>query len=136
MSIKDTLTGEFDHLITRLEAEGHALAARFRAFHGKLVAAEPKVEAKAKTDVEAVEHDAEAAAAPVVAEAVHDAKTTATDARQAVVHAGEYVLSNDALDRLAPAAETPAAPAAASPETAATPTATDAGPAAAAEVTP
>ena len=134
MSIKDALTGEFEHLIMRLEAEEHALAARFRALHGKLIEAAPKVEAEAEADVKTVARDADAAAAPVVAEAVHDAKTVAGDATTAVVHAGEYVLGSDAVNRIAPDAAPPAVPAK-SPDTAAAST-TEGGPAAAAEVKP
>jgi hypothetical protein len=136
MSIKDVLTGEFDHLITRLEGEGHALAARFRALHGKLADAAPKVESEARTDAEHVVQDAVAAATPIVEEAVHDAKTVQADATLAVVHAGEHVLSSDALNHATPGevlASVPAAPA----EPAPAPTADAApAPASAAEVTP
>jgi hypothetical protein len=134
MSIKEALTGEFENLIMRLEGEGHALAARFRALHDKLIEAAPKVEAEADADAKTIAHDADAAAAPVVAETVHDAKTVAGEATTAVIHAGEYVLSSDAVNRIAPDAAPPAAPAA-SPDTAAAST-TDGGPAAAAEVKP
>lgn len=87
------VTDEFHKLVTQLEAEGHALADKFRALFGKLKGDETTLATDARTDEMQIAQDAK----PVVAEAETDAKALATEA------------VTDVKDATSPAPEPPAA---------------------------
>lgn len=78
------ITDELHTLVTALENEGHALAAKGRAILNAIEGDATQLEADAKADLAQVEADA----APVVTEAEQDATDLANEAKADVTGLG------------------------------------------------
>lgn len=78
------ITDELHNLVTALENEGHALAAKGRAILNALKGDATQLEADAEADLAQVEADAK----PVIAEAEGDAKHLAAEAEQDIKDLG------------------------------------------------
>lgn len=71
-----TAADAFHAFVTKLEDEGHHLAAEGRALFARFHGDEQRITQEAQADAEQIKHDA----APVVAEAKTDAEKLATEA--------------------------------------------------------